>query len=339
LLHHQAGEFEAAVAAYQSATLHNPALKTAANDIAFATPLQTQRLESEQQNMQSLQAEVARLEALLAQKSNTQVAVGPAKTILITGATAGIGRATAERFASAGHRLIITGRREERLAALKEEFEGKYPTEVHTLSFDVRDADTSQAAIENLPPEWSNIDILINNAGKAKGFDPIHQGRLEHWEEMIDTNVKGLLYLTRAISPGMVERGSGHIINVASTAGKEVYPNGNVYCATKFAVDALTKGMRMDLHQHGIRVSQVAPAHVEETEFAVVRFDGDTQRAKIYDDFQPLTSPDVAETIYYIAQQPAHVNILDVVLQGTQQAHSMIIDRSGREKYQVREEE
>ena len=177
----------------------------------------------------------------------------------------------------------------------------------------------------------------MNNAGKAKGFDPIHEGHLEHWDEMIDTNIKGLLYLTRAVTPGMVARRQGHVINVASTAGKEVYPKGNVYCATKFAVDALTKSMRLDLHRHDIRVSQVAPAHVEETEFALVRFDGDQEKANIYEGFQPLTSRDVAETVFFIAQQPAHVNILDVVLQGTQQASSTVIDRSGRDKYQEEE--
>ncbi|MEM1214237.1 MAG: SDR family NAD(P)-dependent oxidoreductase [Bacteroidota bacterium] len=332
ILHHQNAAYAAAQAAYEAAVANNPELKTAANDLAFATPVQTQQIVDEQQDLQSLKAEVARLEALLANQE--ALPTGPVKTVLITGATAGIGRATAERFARAGHRLILTGRRKERLLQLKKEWEATYPTQIHLLAFDLRDPQAGQAAIDGLPPAWATIDVLINNAGKAKGFDPIHRGRLEHWEEMIDTNVKGLLYLTRLISPRMVEQKSGHIINVASTAGKEVYPNGNVYCATKFAVDALTKGMRMDLHQYGIRVSQVAPAHVEQTEFALTRFDGDAERAKIYEDFQPLTSPDVAETIYYIAQQPAHVNILDVVLQGTQQAHSMIIDRSGRGRYE-----
>jgi NADP-dependent 3-hydroxy acid dehydrogenase YdfG len=171
---------------------------------------------------------------------------------------------------------------------------------------------------------------LLNNAGKAKGLAPIQEGQLEHWEEMIDTNIKGLLYLTRAVAPLMAERGSGHIINISSTAGKEVYPNGNVYCATKYAVEALTKAMRIDLHKYNIRVSQVAPGHVEETEFALVRFDGDAEKAKIYEDFQPLTSKDVAEAIYFIASRPSHVNIQDVLMMGTQQASSTIIDKSGR---------
>jgi NADP-dependent 3-hydroxy acid dehydrogenase YdfG len=181
--------------------------------------------------------------------------------------------------------------------------------------------------------------VLINNAGKAKGVDPIHEGDLDHWDEMIDVNVKGLLYLTRAVSPDMVARQSGMIINVASTAGKEVYPNGNVYCATKHAVDALTRAMRLDLVKHGVRVGQICPAMVEETEFSLVRFDGDAERAKIYEDFQPLRSPDVAEAICFMVTQPAHVNILDVVLQGTQQASSTVVHRSGREQYRIAEEE
>ena len=183
------------------------------------------------------------------------------------------------------------------------------------------------------PNSWQNIDFLINNAGKAKGVDPIQEGQLDHWDEMIDVNLKGLLYLTRAISPAMVERGSGMIVNVCSTAGKEVYPNGNVYCATKHAVDALTRAMRLDLVKHGIRVGQICPAMVEETEFSVVRYDGDAEKAKIYEDFQPLRSPDVAKAIEFMITQPAHVNILDMVIQGTQQASSTVVDRSGRDKY------
>ncbi|MEL7162107.1 MAG: SDR family NAD(P)-dependent oxidoreductase, partial [Bacteroidota bacterium] len=192
--------------------------------------------------------------------------------------------------------------------------------------------------IAGLPPEWAAIDVLLNNAGKAKGFDPIHSGDQDHWEEMIDVNVKGLLFLTRAVSPSMVSRSTGTIINVASTAGKEVYPNGNVYCATKHAVDALTYAMRLDLVKHGIRVGQICPAMVEETEFAVVRFDGDTERAKIYEDFQPLRSPDVAEAVAFMINQPPHVNVMDVVLQGTQQASSTVVDRSGRDKFAPEEE-
>jgi NADP-dependent 3-hydroxy acid dehydrogenase YdfG len=198
------------------------------------------------------------------------------------------------------------------------------------MVFDVRNPAEVRQAIDSLPEEWQAIDVLVNNAGKAKGLSPIHEGKLEHWEEMIDTNIKGLLYMTRVVAPGMVARESGHIINVGSIAGKEIYPNGNVYCASKAAVDALTTGMRLDLHKFNIRVSQVSPGHVEETEFALVRFDGDAERAQIYKDFQPLKASDVAEVIFFQATRPAHVNIQDVVLYGTQQASATVINRSGR---------
>ncbi|MCB0658542.1 MAG: SDR family NAD(P)-dependent oxidoreductase [Saprospiraceae bacterium] len=252
------------------------------------------------------------------------------KIVLITGATSGIGKATARLLAQSGYRLILTGRREDRLQQMKEEMES-LGAECRTLCYDVRSYEACSKALESLPEDWQAIDVLLNNAGKAKGFDPIQEGQLTHWEEMIDTNLKGLLYMTRLISPGMVERHSGHIVNIASTAGKEVYPNGNVYCATKFGVDALTQAMRIDLFKHNIRVSQVAPGHVEETEFAEVRFDGDKERAKIYQDFNPLTSRDVAETILFIITRPPHVNIQDVLMMGTQQASSNFIDRSGRQ--------
>lgn len=253
------------------------------------------------------------------------------KTVLITGATSGIGRATAELFAKNGYRVIATGRRAERLDELAANFKEKYNASLLTLPFDVRNLDAVRSAIENLPEAWRDVDILINNAGLSRGLSPIHEGDIEHWETMIDTNIKGLLYLTRAVAPNMVKRRSGHIINVASSAGKEVYPGGNVYCATKFAVDALTKSMRLDLYTHNIRVSQVAPGHVEETEFARVRFDGDTDKAaKVYENFQPLRSSDVAEVIYFMATRPPHVNVQDVLLFGTQQAGSNFIDRSGR---------
>lgn len=251
-------------------------------------------------------------------------------TVLITGATSGIGRATAEVFAREGHRLILTGRRAERLEETSKHLSGHYGAEVLTLTFDVSNLESVKNALENLPVGWQDVDMLINNAGGAKGFAPIHEGRFDHWETMIDANLKGLLYVTRLISPGMVKRRKGHILNIGSTAGKETYPNGNVYCATKFAVDALTRAMRMDLYTHNIRVSQVSPGHVEETEFALTRFDGDAEKAKIYMDFQPLKSSDVAEVIYFIATRPAHVNIQDVLMMGTQQASSMLIDRSGR---------
>ncbi|WP_020539597.1 SDR family oxidoreductase [Lewinella cohaerens] len=340
LLYHRQKEHEQAFHAYQQAISINPELKTPENDTVFKLMAHKSDLQQEQNTLQALKDNVQRLEALIQQREASALLeseVGKGKCILITGATSGIGRATATKFAANGYRLIITGRRKERLEALQQEWEERYGTESYLLVFDVRSAEAVQNAIDSLPSEWSDIDILMNNAGKAKGFDPIHEGHLEHWDEMIDTNIKGLLYLTRAVTPGMVARRQGHVINVASTAGKEVYPKGNVYCATKFAVDALTKSMRLDLHRHDIRVSQVAPAHVEETEFALVRFDGDQEKANIYEGFQPLTSRDVAETVFFIAQQPAHVNILDVVLQGTQQASSTVIDRSGRDKYQEEE--
>ena len=261
---------------------------------------------------------------------NPETSVNKTSTVLITGATSGIGKATAEVYSSHGHRVILTGRRAKRLELMKEWLEGKFQNEVYTLNFDVRNPNEVRKAIESLPKNWKDIDVLINNAGLAKGFAPIQSGALEHWDEMIDTNIKGLLFLTRAISPLMVAKGEGHIINVGSNAGKEVYPSGNVYCATKFAVDGLTKAMRLDLYEHGIRVSMVSPGHVEETEFAQVRFDGDKEKAKIYNDFNPLTSADVAESIYFISSRPSWVNIQDIVLMGTQQAGSNFIDRSGR---------
>ncbi len=251
-------------------------------------------------------------------------------TVLITGATSGIGRATARLFASKGHRLILTGRREDRLSALQAELEQNYHATIFPITFDIRQEAVTRQLIKALPTEWSSIDILINNAGLAKGLSPIHEGKISDWDTMIDTNIKGLLYMIRAVSPGMVERKKGHIINICSTAGKETYPNGNVYCATKFAVDALTKSIRQDLVAYNIRVGQVSPGHAEDTEFALNRFDGDKERAKIYNDFNPLKAEDVAEAIYYIINQPPHVNIQDIVLMGTQQASSTLINRSGR---------
>ena len=216
---------------------------------------------------------------------------------------------------------------------LREELLERYGTNSTAVTVDVRERASVQSALSNLSPEWQTIDVLINNAGKARGFGPIHEGDYAHWEEMIDVNLHGLLTLTREVTPGMVEQGRGMVINVCSTAGKEVYPGGNVYCATKHAVDALTHAMRLDLVKHGIRVGQICPAHVEETEFAVVRFDGDRERAKIYEDFQPLRASDVASAIRFMINQPAHVNVLDLVVQGTQQASSTVVDRSGRERF------
>ncbi len=249
---------------------------------------------------------------------------------LITGATSGIGRACTQEFASKGHDLILCGRRKQRLEELKLELETKFNIQVKIGCFDITKKDEVSAFVQRLDTQWQNIEILINNAGLALGFDEFHEANIEHWETMLDTNIKGLLYISRAISPLMVNSGKGHIINVCSTAGHEVYPKGNVYCASKHAVDALTKAMRLDLHKYHIKVSQVSPAHVENTEFAKVRFEGDTQKAKIYEEFNPLKSSDVAEIIYFIASRPPHVNIQDVLAMGTQQASSTVINKIGR---------
>jgi hypothetical protein len=243
--------------------------------------------------------------------------------MLITGATAGIGEAAAEKFAAAGYRLLLTGRRQERLDALA----ARLPAETLTLCFDVRDPEAVRAALDSLPPEWQQVDLLLNNAGLAAGLSPIHEGLLSDWEQMIDTNLKGLLYLTRAIAPQMVARRSGHIINIGSIAGKEAYLNGNVYCATKHAVDALTRCMRMDLVPYGIKVSNVAPGMVE-TEFSQVRFKGDTARAaKVYEGLQPLTAADIAEVIYFVATCPPHVTINDILVMPTAQASVAVVHR------------
>jgi len=249
------------------------------------------------------------------------------KTVLITGATSGIGLATAREFAANGCHLILTARRQDRLDQIKDELTAAYSIGITTLCFDIRKYEECENALSTIQIP---IDILINNAGLARGFDYIHEGKIEHWEEMIDTNVKGLLYITRLVTPGMVERKSGHVINIDSIAGKEAYPKGNVYCASKFAIDGLTKAMRADLYLHGVRVSMISPGHVEETEFARVRFNWDVERASIYKDFNPLTAADVAESVYFIASRPPHVNIQDIVLMGTQQASVTLVDRSGR---------
>ena len=253
-----------------------------------------------------------------------------AKTVLITGATSGIGKAAATLFAKRGYNLIITGRRNDKLEALKQKFKRKYAVKAKALCFDIRDKDATKKAWNSLDSNLQNVDILINNAGLAKGFAPIHKGKLEDWEQMIDTNIKGLLYITRLVSPKMVKAKKGQIINICSSAGHGVYPNGNVYSATKYAVDALTQSIRLDLHKYGIRVGQVSPGHVEETEFAKVRFDGDEKKADIYKDFIPLTSNDVAEVIFFMATRKPHINIQDLLVMGTQQASVSVIHRSGR---------
>ena len=252
------------------------------------------------------------------------------KTILITGATSGIGKACALIFAKNNAKLILTGRRTKKLNQLQAQLEKKYKTKARILTFDVRDEKAVKTQLTSLPKAWKNIDLLINNAGLAKGFGPIHEGDINAWEIMIDTNIKGLLYMTRHVTPWMVKAKKGQIINVASIAGKQVYPNGNVYCASKHAVDALTKAMRIDLHKYGIRVGQVAPGHTEATEFALVRYEGDKEKSKIYQDFTPINSKDVAEIVFFMSSQPKHVNIQDILVMGTQQANCYLIDRSGR---------
>jgi len=244
---------------------------------------------------------------------------------LITGATSGIGEATARIFSDNGIDLIICGRREKRLQSLQEILSRK--VKVHTLTFDVRDKDNVFKRIEDLPAEWKKIDILINNAGNAHGYDPIHEGNLDDWESMIDINVKGLLYVSKAVISGMVERRSGHVINIGSIAGKEVYPNGNVYCASKYAVDAINDGMRIDLNQYGIKVSQVSPGLVD-TEFSMVRFKGDKKRSdSVYNGMKPLSGDDIADLILFIVTRPAHVNISDSIIFPTAQASSTLVNR------------
>lgn len=241
---------------------------------------------------------------------------------LITGATSGIGEATA-RLLSKSYRLIICGRREERLEKLQNELS----CESQIRSFDVRDKKAVFKAFESLPTEWQKVDVLINNAGNAHGLDLIQNGNTDDWDAMLDINVKGLLYVSKAVIPGMVERKKGHIINISSIAGLEVYMRGNVYCASKHAVDALTKGMRMDLNEIGIKVSSIDPGLVE-TEFSEVRFKGDTEKAgKVYENYTPLKAVDVAETIEFVLSRPPHVTIGDLLILPTDQASSTIVNK------------
>jgi len=241
------------------------------------------------------------------------------KTIMITGATAGFGRATAVKFARHGFNLILTGRRKERLSELEKDLI-PYNINVLTLNFDVRNKREVETAIKNLPGEWKNIDILINNAGLAVGLSHIDDGDTDDWDRMIDTNVKGLLYVTRAVAPLMVERREGHIFNISSIAGKDIYENGNVYCASKSAVDSLSKAMRIDLLKHNIKVTNIAPG-MAETEFSLVRFKGDKEKADaVYRGVEALTAFDIAEIIFFCATLPAHVCINDLAVTPTQQA-------------------
>ncbi|MDR2955943.1 MAG: SDR family NAD(P)-dependent oxidoreductase [Prevotella sp.] len=242
------------------------------------------------------------------------------KIALITGATSGLGKSIALRLAKEGYNVIITGRRKERLEELEKEIEIKYESKVFSLSFDVRSYDQVAKAIGSLPEEWKAIDVLVNNAGLAAGLDPIFAGDVDDWEQMIDTNIKGLLYVTRTVSPDMVARKSGHIINIGSIAGKGVYPDGAVYCATKYAVNALSQGLRMDMLPYGIRVTQICPGAVE-TEFSLVRFKGDQSRAdQVYTGYENLIADDIADAVYYAVSQPPHVDIQDMLVMPTAQA-------------------
>ncbi|MBK5195176.1 MAG: SDR family oxidoreductase [Proteiniphilum sp.] len=248
------------------------------------------------------------------------------KIALITGATSGIGEAAALRLAENKTNLIITGRRQERLTILKNKLEERN-VRVLALCFDVRDELAVKDALGNLPEEWRKIDILLNNAGLAAGLGTLQEGDSDDWSLMIDTNVKGLLYVTRAIAPGMVERKSGHIINIGSIAGKEVYPNGNVYCATKHAVDALTKAMRIDMLAHNVKVTQICPGAVE-TEFSLVRFHGDRSRAEhVYEGYESLVAADIADCIWFVVSRPPHVNINDMVVMPTAQASATLFHK------------
>jgi serine 3-dehydrogenase len=249
------------------------------------------------------------------------------KIVFVTGASSGIGESAAQAFAAQGAKILMCARRADRLEKLAQTLEFEYGVTVHYFRLDVRDEKAVDTAVDGLAPEWRAIEILVNNAGLSRGLDKLPQGLLDDWEEMIDTNVKGLLYVSRAVIPGMIERGRGHIINIGSIAGHEVYPGGNVYCATKFAVRALSKGLRLDLSGTPIRVSEVAPGMVE-TEFSLVRFHGDAERAgKVYQGLTPLAPDDVADAVVWCATRPLHVNVSEVVVMPTAQASTMLVHR------------
>lgn len=249
------------------------------------------------------------------------------RIVLITGATSGIGEATAVLLSKSKCKLIICGRRKDRLESLQKKL--SLLTEIYTLSFDVRDKDSVKKAIASLPEEWKKIDVLINCAGNAHGLDPIQTGKIEDWDAMLDINVKGLLYVCHEVIPGMVEQKAGHIINIGSIAGKEVYPNGNVYSASKFAVDALTRSMRIDLNAHNIKVTSINPGLVE-TEFSLVRFKGDSEKAAtVYKGLEPLKADDIADIILFTLSRPAHVVLADITVFPKAQASSMHVNRNG----------
>jgi 3-hydroxy acid dehydrogenase / malonic semialdehyde reductase len=249
------------------------------------------------------------------------------KIILITGATAGFGKATATHFAAAGWNCIITGRRQDRLTELASSLQTTYGVHIHTLCFDVQNREEVFAAINQLPAEWQSIDVLLNNAGLALGRDSFETANLDDWDTMIDTNIKGLMYVTKAVLPLMIAKKSGHIINIGSTAGKEVYKDGNGYCASKHAVDAISKAMRIDLLPHQIKVTAIHPGAAE-TEFSLVRFKGDDQKASaVYDGYKALEAKDIAEIVYYVSTLPAHVCINDLVVTCLSQANSFYLHK------------
>jgi serine 3-dehydrogenase len=249
------------------------------------------------------------------------------KIVFITGASSGIGRSCARAFAAQGAKLILAARRAERLEELAAGLKTEHGSTIHILKLDVRDANAVEQAMSGLPPKWRAIEVLVNNAGLSRGLAKLHEGKLQDWEEMIDTNLKGLLYVSRAVIPGMVARGRGHVINIGSIAGHEVYPLGNVYNATKFGLKALTKGLRLDLVGTGLRVTSVDPG-MTETEFSLVRFRGDGERAgKIYQGFTPLTPDDIADAVVYCATRPAHVDVAEMIVMPTDQASTTVIHR------------
>ena len=250
------------------------------------------------------------------------------KIVFVTGATSGIGRSCVRAFARAGARVLFCGRRADRLDQLAVEVSAEFGVPSHFFTLDVRDLAAVVAAMAALPAEWAAVDVLVNNAGLSRGLDKLHEGKISDWEEMIDTNLKGLLYVSRAVIPGMIARGRGHIINIGSIAGHELYPGGNVYCATKFAVNALSRGLRLDLNGTPLRVSTVDPGMVE-TEFSLVRFHGDDARAgKVYQGVRALTPDDIAESVVFCASQPAHVNISEMIIMPTAQASPTMVHRT-----------
>lgn len=255
------------------------------------------------------------------------------KIVFITGASSGIGAACARQFAQQGANLLLAARRIEQLEEYAQKLRSNFHVKIYTMRLDVRRFPEVETALNGLPPEWKNISVLVNNAGLARGMERLQEGRVDDWEEMIDTNVKGLLYVTRAVIPGMIERNEGHIINIGSAAGHWVYPNGNVYCATKHAVAALTEGLRMDLFGTSLRVSTIDPGLVE-TEFSIVRFHGDAQRAKsTYAGMTPLTADDIADAVLYSATRPPHVNIQEIILMPTAQAAISLVHRKQSEAH------